>query len=122
MPDLPNPPPGPDNTPRKPSGPTFWDSFRRVGWLYIPIIIFILWMWRDMFSSMLTKTIDYSVFKEHLVRGEVDECKISDTEILGHITPKEPAKENHCQGIRKGRKGQRAGKKGTAQAGNHSAG
>ena len=94
MPDLPKPPPGPDKTPPKPDGSTFWDYFRRMGW-YPPLLllIVILWMWQSTLPAMLTKTIDYSVFEDYLAKGEVDECKIEDVDIVGKITPKPPAKE-----------------------------
>ena len=62
-----------------------------MGWWYLPLVLLILWIWQSTVPSMLTKTIDYSVFKEYLARGEVVECKIEETDIVGHITPKTPA-------------------------------
>ena len=65
-----------------------------MGWWYLPLLLLSLLIWQSLVPGMLTtKTIDYSVFLDYLTRGEVDECKIEDTEIVGHITPKQPAKE-----------------------------
>jgi cell division protease FtsH len=65
---------------------------RRMGWWNIPLVVLLLLGWREM-SSSLVKTIDYSEFQEHLAKGEVDECKIDDSDITGRITLKQPPPE-----------------------------
>ena len=91
MPDLPNLPPAPDKTPPKRSGPTLWDTMWRTGW-WVPLVVLFVLAWHEM-SSSVTKTIDYSQFEQYLAKGEVDECKIDDTEITGRITLKQSSAE-----------------------------
>jgi cell division protease FtsH len=98
MPQLPNPVP-PNSAPPNPkkgpdvSKPRAWGPM--IG--YIVLSLMILWVWQDMYSAATVRTIDYSEFKAALAKGEVTECNIQETDIVGHIVPKtaqEKSKEN----------------------------
>jgi len=52
-------------------------------------MIIMLWVWQDALRQIASRTVPYSEFKAHLVRGEVAECTIEQDEITGKITPKQ---------------------------------
>jgi len=99
MPELPNPiPPNPTPPNAKPPGPGKKPDIRKpqawgpiIG--YVVLSLLMLWVWQDLYSSATVRTIDYSEFKVFLAKGEVTECSIQETDIVGHIVPK-AAKEN----------------------------
>ncbi len=74
--------PGP-NRPEVPR--TNWRFFL----LYAPLVIVLLWIWQEFVATGgTTKVIPYSVFKEFLAKGQVEEVQIREgTEILGVIDP-----------------------------------
>jgi hypothetical protein len=56
-------------------------------WWYLLLVLFILWIWQHFLSLSPTRTIPYSQFKQYLAAGQVVDCEIRDTEIIGHIAP-----------------------------------
>jgi cell division protease FtsH len=52
---------------------------------YLPLMIFLLWIWQGTVSQFSVRTIPYSEFKEHLARGEVLEVSVKTDEITGTI-------------------------------------
>ncbi|HZQ48448.1 MAG TPA: ATP-dependent metallopeptidase FtsH/Yme1/Tma family protein, partial [Verrucomicrobiae bacterium] len=58
---------------------------------YLPIMIFLLWMWQEAFSNIAVKTIPYSEFKSYLQQGEVVDSVIKTDTIEGKIQPHAPA-------------------------------
>jgi cell division protease FtsH len=91
LPELPkkpsDSPPKPDDSPR----PPIW----RFPWWYIVLILVILWVWvwQEVLTLGPVKTITYSEFKSYLARDEVQDCKIQDTEITGHVALKSTTPE-----------------------------
>ncbi len=55
---------------------------------YFVLMLFVLYAWQSMLGQIAVETIDYSVFKSHLERGEVVVAQVHDTEITGEIVPK----------------------------------
>jgi cell division protease FtsH len=60
--------------------------------VYVPLLLLLLWLWQDVFTGMSIKTINYSEFKQDVNRGEVVSCEIRETDIVGQIVSKQPAK------------------------------
>lgn len=64
--------------------------FRRKGpwnfpiW-YLVLVFVTLWVWQSVLGQMTVRTIDYSEFKEHLRRGEVQEVVVKEESIEGRI-------------------------------------
>lgn len=88
------PPKDPKRKGVPPSGP-LPPEWGRMIW-YIPIVLFVLWIWQDIFTSMQVRNIPYSQFKAYVAKGEVTECDVKQDEIVGRIVPKPepaPAKE-----------------------------
>jgi cell division protease FtsH len=83
---MPEPPRQDGNRPLRP-----WLSNSRFIWWYIPLILLGLWVWQDLLYTMTVHTIPYSQFKQYLAEGEVAQCKIKETEIVGQIVPKPAA-------------------------------
>jgi len=86
-----NPPPKDSKDPKKktpppgtPNLPPVWRPLLR----NIPVLLLMLWIWQDLFSSMRVQTIPYSEFKQYLAKGEVTECDVEQDEITGTIVPK----------------------------------
>ncbi len=81
------PPDSRSPNPKKPPemrSPTAWAPI--VG--YVVVSLLMLAIWQDMYGSASVRTIEYSVFKSYLAKGEVEECSIQDTEIDGRIVPR----------------------------------
>src|SRR5262249_23715761 len=57
---------------------------------YILLSLLVVWFWQDAYQQMAMRNIPYSEFREHLKKGEVEECAISKEEIQGVIVPKAP--------------------------------
>lgn len=85
MPETPKEPVGPSEKKDGPPRRIPWASFP---WWYILIVLVILWVWQDFLLFSPTKTIPYSQFKQYLTDGQVTDCEIRETEIIGHISPK----------------------------------
>src|SRR5580698_4775609 len=89
----PSPKDSPRDPKRKPPTPVGGDLppvWRGLLW-YIPVLLFLLWFWQYLFSSMSVETIPYSQFKQYLAQGEVKDCDVEQDEILGTIAPHSPA-------------------------------
>jgi cell division protease FtsH len=85
------PPKPPQKDPKgKPGGRSLPPQWRSIIW-YIPMALFLLWIWQDMLTRMRVKTIPYSEFKQYLVADEVTQAEIKEDEIDGKIVPKPPA-------------------------------
>ena len=92
-PVSPSPKESPKDPKRKPPTPGGGDLppvWRGLLW-YIPVLLFLLWFWQYLFSSMSVETIPYSQFKQYLAQGEVKDCDVEQDEILGTIAPHSPA-------------------------------
>jgi len=76
---LPNP-----QKKNKGSPPSQW---RWLLW-YAILTLVMLWAWQDAAHKMAVETIPYSQFKAYLRRGEVVECSVKKTEIVGKIQPR----------------------------------
>ncbi len=79
------PPLGPGSPQRKPEEPPPPWKFTL---FYIALGLFLLWLWQDMWYVVSVRTIPYSQFKQHLLRGEVMECQVRDNVITGKIRRK----------------------------------
>ena len=55
---------------------------------YLPLMLFLLWMWQGAFSQFTVRTVPYSEFKQYLAQGEVTEAAVKEQEITGTIKPK----------------------------------
>jgi cell division protease FtsH len=55
--------------------------------LYALIMLSMLWMWQEVAQQASSRTIPYSQFKDYVRQGEVTECSIKETEIVGTIQP-----------------------------------
>ena len=55
---------------------------------FLPIMLVLLWIWQGAVVQFAYKTIPYSEFKEHLLKGEVAECAVKTDTIEGKIVPK----------------------------------
>jgi len=64
-----------------PSGP-LPPEWGKMIW-YIPIVLFVLWIWQDIFTSIQVHNIPYSQFKAYVAKGEVTECDVKQDEIVG---------------------------------------
>ncbi len=94
--------PGKSDAPKKsgPSGPPPFPNLTpnwRLGVWHFLITLALLWIWQDAFHAVAVKTIPYSQFKQHLARGEVTECEIKESEIVGRITPKPESQNTESQ-------------------------
>ena len=85
-----DPPKDPKRKPPTPGGGDLPPVWRGLLW-YIPVLLFLLWFWQYLFSSMSVETIPYSQFKQYLAQGEVKDCDVEQDEIIGTIAPKGPA-------------------------------
>jgi cell division protease FtsH len=83
-------PKDPKRKPPTPGGGDLPPVWRGLLW-YIPVLLFLLWFWQYLFSSMSVETIPYSQFKQYLAQGEVKDCDVEQDEILGTIAPHSPA-------------------------------
>src|SRR5579884_4153323 len=54
---------------------------------YLPVMLFLLWMWQQAFSNLAIRTIPYSEFKNSLRNGEVSEVMVKQDTVEGKITP-----------------------------------
>ncbi len=54
---------------------------------YLPVMIFLLWMWQEAFSTLAVRTIPYSDFKNYLHQGEVRDVVVKTDTIEGKIKP-----------------------------------
>ncbi|MDB6017306.1 MAG: ftsH1 [Pedosphaera sp.] len=77
IPDKPAPKGGPNRFPPQ------WSVLL---W-YLPLMIFLLWMWQQAFSSMNVRTIPYSEFKTQVRQGQVVEATVRNDTIEGRIDP-----------------------------------
>jgi cell division protease FtsH len=68
----------------KPGLPPQWRAYI---W-FIPLALFVIWVWQDLISSASVKTIPYSEFKAYLAKDEVTEAEVKQDEIDGKIVPK----------------------------------
>src|SRR5438477_12189123 len=64
-----------------------WPGWNFSFWPFV-IAFLLLWLWQAAMTQFLVRTIPYSEFKDHLARGEVIDCTVKETEILGNIRPK----------------------------------
>jgi cell division protease FtsH len=55
--------------------------------LYATLTLATLWVWQEAAQRVVLRTIPYSQFKESVRRGEVLECSVKETEIVGKIQP-----------------------------------
>ncbi len=86
----PSPKESPKDPKRKPPTPGGGDLppvWRGLLW-YIPVLLFLLWFWQYLFSSMSVETIPYSQFKQYLAQGEVKDCDVEQDEILERSPPR----------------------------------
>jgi cell division protease FtsH len=66
--------------------PVQWSS-----WIWFVLMtLALLWLWQEGPREVSTRTISYSQFKEYVRKGEVTDCSVEQTEIVGKIEP--PAK------------------------------
>jgi cell division protease FtsH len=57
-------------------------------WIWFALFIFaMMWLWQSGAHRMGTRTIPYSQFKDYVRNGEVVECSVEQTEIVGKIQP-----------------------------------
>lgn len=81
-------PPLPSNPRSQPSRradePLRQSPWRSLLW-NLPLALLLLWMWQDAFYHLTVHTIPYSEFREHVARGDVIECDVRETEIIGRI-------------------------------------
>ena len=78
----------PTNRPRKTSGgiPPQWRP-----WIWYAIwTLVMLWFWQESARQLVTRTIPYSEFKAYVARGEVVQCSVEQSEIVGEIQPRAP--------------------------------
>jgi cell division protease FtsH len=61
---------------------------------YLPIMLFLLWMWQEAFANISVRTIPYSEFKALLRQGEVTDAVVKPDTIEGRIQPR-PVVESH---------------------------
>jgi cell division protease FtsH len=73
-----------NSEPHKPQPPE-QNYFRFIIW--IPLLLFWLWVWQGIFESANVTTIPYSEFKNRLRGGEIVEVSLGETEITGLIEP-----------------------------------
>jgi cell division protease FtsH len=73
-----------------PGGGNVPPAWRSLLWS-IPFVLFLLWFWQSLFSSMNVKEIPYSEFKQYLAQGQVKNCEVEQEEILGTIVPESQA-------------------------------
>ncbi|MDB6023503.1 MAG: ATP-dependent zinc metalloprotease FtsH, partial [Pedosphaera sp.] len=55
---------------------------------YLPIMLFLLWMWQQAFSNLAVRSIPYSEFKNYLQHGEVSEALVKQDTVEGKIQPR----------------------------------
>ena len=55
---------------------------------YVILTAVMVWIWQEATQQVTYRTIAYSEFKAYLERGEVLECSVKDTEIVGTIQPR----------------------------------
>ncbi|HEX3871717.1 MAG TPA: ATP-dependent zinc metalloprotease FtsH [Pirellulales bacterium] len=87
-----NAPTNPDKKTPPPARPSF--DWRNLIW-YLPIWLLMLWFWQDMSGQLMVQTIPYSEFKDYLANGEVADCEVEESEIVGRIVPKEADAAKH---------------------------
>jgi cell division protease FtsH len=59
-----------------------------VSWIWYGIMtLALLWFWQEGARQVSTRTIPYSQFKDYVRNGEVTECSVQQTEIVGKIQP-----------------------------------
>jgi cell division protease FtsH len=64
-----------------------WPGWNISMWPFV-VAFLILWLWQGAMTQFLVRTIPYSEFKDRLARGEVTDCSVKETEIVGNIQPK----------------------------------
>jgi cell division protease FtsH len=64
-------------------GPPQWRSLI----FYAIFMLTTLWLWQEVAQQATVRTIPYSQFKDYVRHGEVAECSVGQTEILGKIQP-----------------------------------
>ncbi|HZV34838.1 MAG TPA: ATP-dependent metallopeptidase FtsH/Yme1/Tma family protein, partial [Verrucomicrobiae bacterium] len=57
---------------------------------YLPVMLFLLWMWQQAFSNLAVRMIPYSEFKSYLEQGEVTEATVKPDTVEGKIEPHAP--------------------------------
>ena len=57
---------------------------------YLPVMLFLIWMWQQAFSNLAVRTIPYSEFKSYLRQGVVGDSVIKSDTIEGKIQPHSP--------------------------------
>jgi cell division protease FtsH len=72
---------GPQNNPG--GVPQQW---RSLIWLAL-LTLAMLWFWQEGARQVATRTIPYSQFKDYVRNGQVTECSVQQTEIVGKIQP-----------------------------------
>ena len=93
----------PNSENKKTSDASPW-QWQPLVWYFI-LTLGMLWVWQEAARQVIFQTIPYSEFKQYLRQGEVVECSIKETEIVGKIQPKgsasgraEPATTAKTQG------------------------
>jgi cell division protease FtsH len=84
---------------------------------YLILTAVMVWIWQEATQQVTFRTIAYSEFKAYLERGEVLECSVKDTEIVGTIQPRttptssagQPAVTNETQAVATTAAGSKAG-------------
>jgi cell division protease FtsH len=60
-----------------------------VSWIWFALMtLALLWFWQEGVRQVGTRTIPYSQFKNYVHDGEVTECSVRQTDIVGKIQPK----------------------------------
>ncbi len=81
----------PPPTPPKNKGiPPQWSALL---W-YLPVMLLLLWIWQQTFTSLNVRTIPYSEFKDALRKGEVTEVTVKTDTIEGKIQERTPTGTN----------------------------
>jgi cell division protease FtsH len=84
---------------------------------YLILTAAMVWIWQETTQRVTYRTIAYSEFKTYLERGEVLDCSVKDTEIVGTIQPRnaststagQPGVTNETQSLPSTAPGSKAG-------------
>ena len=65
-----------------------WPPGEWSSWIWFALLtLAMLWIWQEGARQVSTRTLPYSQFKVYVRNGEVTECSIQQTEIVGNIQP-----------------------------------
>ena len=57
-----------------------------IGYIALALLLLMIWQWA--WGSLTVTTLPYSEFKEHLRNGEIEQCKVEESEIQGVVQPR----------------------------------